>query len=57
MSADLPDLSGTSLAELLALDGSVLAAALERLEEELDRPAGAIAGWQSVITRPGDIPG
>jgi FXSXX-COOH protein len=54
--SELVDLTGISLRALLGIHDSALDGALRRIDDELAKPAGAIAGWQSVITRPGDIP-
>jgi FXSXX-COOH protein len=45
----LVDLSGVSLAELLANDNPVLRECLGRILEDADRPQDIVAGFQSAI--------
>jgi FXSXX-COOH protein len=45
----LVDLTRVSLAQLSALDNSVLGHSLRRLLKEADAPSEAIAGFQSIV--------
>jgi len=45
--ADLIDLTGVTLDRLASLDDASLAAAVERLVREVDRPSSSIGGYNS----------
>lgn len=47
--ADLIDVTGMSLKELLTTDNPVLAASMRRVTEEDDDSNGIVAGFQSAI--------
>lgn len=50
--SDLVDLSEVDLADLGDLDNPVLAATLQRLRDEVDRPDEVVAGFQSFVGEP-----
>ncbi|MGH3796455.1 MAG: FxSxx-COOH cyclophane-containing RiPP peptide [Pseudonocardiaceae bacterium] len=47
--ADLVDLTGLPLSELLTMDESVLAQSLRRLAEETDRQEEIVAGFSNYL--------
>jgi hypothetical protein len=47
--SELPRLDGLPAADVMAIDGSVFAAALRRLRYEADHPEEVLAGWNSII--------
>lgn len=47
--ADLVDLTGLPLAEVLTMDESVLAQSLRRLAEEADRQEDVVAGFSNSL--------